>query len=207
MAVGFVEPTSYRALYEFKEMEGVHYAETFRTVPVKFKFGRSSYKTVINGIEPDSRLHPLLDKNLKPVTLPPGGIILNDYLGEMLGVKAGDILTVEALEGSKAIRQGLRRRRLISSRAMAGGRNRHQTMEATIRQAQRRLVAFIEAANKAGVYVAFHVGTTKHGSNLEGLLEAIELAGDNHQYRSCEQLPARNDKKDPVEESLIARVR
>ncbi|RPJ82649.1 MAG: FtsX-like permease family protein [Deltaproteobacteria bacterium] len=105
MAVGFVEPTSYRALYELKRMEGVDYAESFRTVPVRFKSGRASYKTVINGIEPDSRLHPLLDTNLKPVTLPPEGIVLNDYLGKMLDVKAGDMLTVEALEGSKAIRQ------------------------------------------------------------------------------------------------------
>jgi putative ABC transport system permease protein len=107
MAVGFIEPTSYRALYEIKEMEGVHYAEAFRTVPVKLKFGRASYKTVINGIEPDSLLHPLLDTNLKPVVLPQEGIIINDYLGEILGVKAGDMLTVEALEGSKTIRQVL----------------------------------------------------------------------------------------------------
>jgi putative ABC transport system permease protein len=105
MAVGFVEPTSYKALYELQAMEGVHHAETFRTVPVRFRFGRTSYKTVINGIEPDSRLHPLLDTNLKPVTLPPEGIILNDYLGKMLGVKAGDMLTVETLEGSKSVRQ------------------------------------------------------------------------------------------------------
>ena len=105
MSVGFVEPTSYKALYEIQAMEGVHYAETFRTVPVRFRFGRSSYKTTINGIEPNSRLHPLLDSNLKAVTLPQEGIILNDYLGKMLGVKAGDMLTVEALEGSKAIRQ------------------------------------------------------------------------------------------------------
>jgi putative ABC transport system permease protein len=105
MAVGFVDPTSQRSLYELKEMEGVHEAETFRTVPVKLKFGRASYKTVINGIEPDSRLHPLLDTNLKPVTLPKEGIVLNDYLGKILGVKAGDIVTVETLEGSKAIRE------------------------------------------------------------------------------------------------------
>lgn len=105
MSVGFVEPTSYKALYELQSMEGIHYAETFRTVPVRFRFGRSSYKTVINGLEPNSRLHSLLDSNLKPVTLPQEGIILNDYLGKMLGVKAGDIITVEALEGSKAIRQ------------------------------------------------------------------------------------------------------
>lgn len=105
MAVSFVEPTSYRALYELKEMEGVHYAETFRSVPVKLKFGNRSYKTAINGLEPDSRLHPLLDTNLKPIYLPSEGIVLNDYLGEILGIKAGDMLTVEALEGSKAISQ------------------------------------------------------------------------------------------------------
>lgn len=105
MAVGFTEPTSYRAVYELKEMPGVHHAETFRSVPVKLKFGHRSYKTVINGLEPESRLHPLLDTNLKPIPLPPEGIVLNDYLGEILGVKAGDMLTVEALEGSKAIRQ------------------------------------------------------------------------------------------------------
>jgi putative ABC transport system permease protein len=105
MAVAFVDPTSYKALYELKGMEGVHHAEAFRTVPVKFRFGRSSYKSVINGLEPDSRLHPLLDTNLKPVPLPQEGIILNDYLGNILGVKAGDLLTVETLEGSKAICQ------------------------------------------------------------------------------------------------------
>jgi putative ABC transport system permease protein len=105
MVVSFVEPTSYRALYELKEMEGVHYAETFRSVPVKLKFGQRSYKTAINGLEPDSLLHPLLDTNLKPIYLPSEGIVLNDYLGEILGIKAGDLLTVEALEGSKAISQ------------------------------------------------------------------------------------------------------
>ena len=105
MAVGFVDPTSYKALYELQGMEGVHHAEAFRTVPVKFRFGRSSYKSVINGLEPDSRLHPLLDTNLKQVILPQEGIVLNDYLGNILGVKAGDMLTVEMLEGSKEIRQ------------------------------------------------------------------------------------------------------
>jgi len=105
MAVGFIEPTSYRALYEIKSLEGIQQAETFRTVPVRLKFGSASYKTVINGLEPNSRLHPLVDTNLKPVVLPKEGIVLNDYLGKMMGVQAGDTVTVEVLEGSKAIRQ------------------------------------------------------------------------------------------------------
>jgi len=105
MTVAFAETTSRRAIYELKELPGVHHAETFRTVPAKLKFGHRSYKTMINGIEPDSRLHLLLDTNLQAISLPPSGIVLTDHLGKILGVKAGDMLTVEVLEGSKPIRQ------------------------------------------------------------------------------------------------------
>ncbi|MEN6621572.1 MAG: FtsX-like permease family protein [Smithella sp.] len=105
MAVAFNEPTSYRAIYELKEQEGVQDVESFRTVPVKLRFGNRSYKTVINGLEQASRLHPLLDTNLKPVILPGEGIVLNDYLAEILNVKEGDMLTVEILEGARTIRQ------------------------------------------------------------------------------------------------------
>jgi hypothetical protein len=37
----------------------------------------------------------------------------------------------------------------------------------------------IELVNKNGAYVAFHAGTTQKGSNIEGFLEAIELAAGN----------------------------
>ena len=36
----------------------------------------------------------------------------------------------------------------------------------------------IKIANKKGVYIAFHVGTTKMGSNLNGFKEAISLTGE-----------------------------
>jgi len=105
MAVAFAEPTSRRALFELKSLPGVYNAETFRTVPAKFRFGHRSYKTVIKGIEEESHLHLLLDENLRRVTVPPSGIILADYLGKILGIKAGDMLTIEVLEGSKPVRQ------------------------------------------------------------------------------------------------------
>jgi putative ABC transport system permease protein len=104
MTISFVEPTSYKAIYELKRTSGINDGEPFRTVPVKLTFGHRSYKTVINGIEPESQLSLLLDKNLKKIPLPPSGILLTDYLGTILGVKAGDMLTVETLEGSKAVR-------------------------------------------------------------------------------------------------------
>lgn len=105
MTVAFVEPTSRKAVYEIKGLQGVYHAESFRTVPVKFRFGHRTYRTVIEGIEADSRLHLLLDAKLKPVSLPPSGIVLSDYLGKMLDIKPGDMLTVEILEGSRPVRQ------------------------------------------------------------------------------------------------------
>jgi len=103
--VAFTDPTSHRAIYELKRLPGVYNAEAFRTVPVRFRYGNRNCKTVINGLEPDSRLHLVLDNKLRAISLPPDGIVLNDYLGEFLGVKAGDLLTVETLEGAKPIRQ------------------------------------------------------------------------------------------------------
>jgi putative ABC transport system permease protein len=105
ISISFSEPTSRRAIYELKGLPGIHAVEPFRTVPAKFRHGHRSYQTAISGIDPDSRLHHLLDDNLKRVSLPPSGIVLTDYLGKFLGVNPGDMLTVEVLEGSKAIRQ------------------------------------------------------------------------------------------------------
>ncbi len=42
----------------------------------------------------------------------------------------------------------------------------------------------IEVANQAGAYVAVHCGTTQNGSNLDGLFEALELAG-SHRMQVC----------------------
>ena len=63
----------------------------------------------------------------------------------------------------------------------------------------------IEAANAAGAYVAFHCGTTRTGSNLKGLLEALDLAGSNrlhvcHIPAYCRGLTHGS----PVKEALIA---
>jgi putative ABC transport system permease protein len=105
MTVTFNEPTSRRALYELKSMRGVDYAEVFRSVPVRMRYQHRSYRTSVRGIEPGNRLHVLLDMDLKPIALPSSGIVLTDYLGGILGVRPGDMLTIEVLEGNRPVRQ------------------------------------------------------------------------------------------------------
>jgi putative ABC transport system permease protein len=104
MTVTFVEPTSRKALYELRGLHGVSYAEGFRSVPVRLRFGHRSYRTSIQGIETGSLLHLPLDMNLKPLDLPPDGIVLTDYLGMILGIRQGDSVTIEVLEGLRAVR-------------------------------------------------------------------------------------------------------
>jgi putative ABC transport system permease protein len=105
MAVTFVEPTSVKALFELKRMKGIQHAEAFRTVPARLRFQHHSYRTSIQGIPSKSQLHVLLNTNLKPISPPPDGVVLTDYLGDLLAVKPGDRLTIEVLEGSRPVRQ------------------------------------------------------------------------------------------------------
>jgi putative ABC transport system permease protein len=43
----------------------------------------------------------LLNTDLEPVLLPPEGVVLTDHLALLLGIRIGDRLTVEVLEGSR----------------------------------------------------------------------------------------------------------
>ncbi len=104
LAVTFVEPTSYRAYYELLSLEGVQYGEPFRAVPVDLKNGHRSFRTAIQGLEPDSDLVRLIDTQLQPVRIPEEGVVLTRYLADVLGVQAGDMLTVEVREGSRPVR-------------------------------------------------------------------------------------------------------
>lgn len=105
MKVTFIEPTSRSALYSMKGVRGIEYVEGYRSVPARLRYGHRSYKTVVEGIEAGSALRHILDDHLEPIDIPPSGVILTDYLGGYLGIKPGDMLTVEILEGERPIRQ------------------------------------------------------------------------------------------------------
>ncbi len=105
MKVTFVEPASRNAVYSLEGIRGIRYAEGYRTVPARFRFGHRSYKTAIEGIEPGSTLRHIFDENLKPIAIPPSGIVLTGYLADYLGIRPGDMLTVEVLEKERPVRR------------------------------------------------------------------------------------------------------
>ncbi len=97
----YTEPTSLRSLYSLRSLHGVDYVEGFREVPAKLQFEHRFYRTSVQGIQPGGKLKRLLDNDLKVIDLPQQGVILTDYLAELLHITPGDMLTIEVLEGSR----------------------------------------------------------------------------------------------------------
>ena len=105
MTVNFTEVRGREALFELASLPGVQHGEPFRSVAVRLRAGHRSERSSIQGLPADSRLHHLLDTELRRIPLPDSGLLLTDYLAEQLGVAPGDTLMVEVLEGSRPQRQ------------------------------------------------------------------------------------------------------
>ncbi len=99
--IHYAGPTSHRSLYSLEGIQGVEFAEGFRTVTARLKFEHRSYRTLVNGRELNSQLARLFDAELKEITLPKEGVIITDYLAKYLRIKEGDMLTIEVLEGKR----------------------------------------------------------------------------------------------------------
>jgi putative ABC transport system permease protein len=101
VTVVFNEPRPARTRYEVAHLPGVIESEPFRSVAARLRFEHRSHRLGIMGLEPEGELRRLLDHNLHRVPLPPEGVVLTAKLAEMLGVKAGERLEVEVLEGAR----------------------------------------------------------------------------------------------------------
>jgi len=104
MTVSFVEPVSARALSELLSIPGVRHGEPYRSVPVRLRFGHRSWRTAVQGFSANGSLHRVLDTRLRPVAMPREGILMTDYLAERMGLRPGDRVTVEVLEGARPVR-------------------------------------------------------------------------------------------------------
>jgi len=97
----YTEPTSQSSLYSLRSLRGIEHVEGFRVVPAKLQFEHRFYRTTVQGIQPNGELMRLLDTELKVIHLPQNGVILTDYLAELLHIKVGDMLTIEVLESNR----------------------------------------------------------------------------------------------------------
>jgi putative ABC transport system permease protein len=103
VTVIFREPEPAAVAHELAHLRGVLRVELFRDTPVRIWHGNKSRRTAISGSTPDAELRRPLNAALQPVELPPEGLLLNTRLAEILGVHAGDTVSVEVLEGRRPV--------------------------------------------------------------------------------------------------------
>jgi len=82
-------------------LPGVLRAEAYRSVPARLRNGHRERKVAIFGKPPEMDLSRVLDADLRAVTLPRTGLMVNNRVAELLDVGRGDIVEVEILEGRR----------------------------------------------------------------------------------------------------------
>jgi putative ABC transport system permease protein len=101
----FGEPRHHQALTAVAAMPGVLRAEPSRSAMVRLRNGHLSRQLSISG-KPDHRdLSRVLDVAYQPVELPETGLAVSERVAEILGLRQGDSVTVEALEGKRRMLQ------------------------------------------------------------------------------------------------------
>lgn len=103
--ITFNEPVAKKTLNSLRTLPGVFYVEGTRSVPVRLRFEQRSYRTSLQGLDPDRQLHAVLDTKLRSITMPENGLLVTEHLAKKLHFKQGDVVTLEFLEGARKVKQ------------------------------------------------------------------------------------------------------
>jgi len=101
LSADFTDPVPQRVVHEIAKLPGVERAEGLRSVPVRIRAGHLARDAVVNGYPDGMQLRRVLDSHGRVAPLPADGVLLTKKLGELLGVHAGDTVTIEKREGNR----------------------------------------------------------------------------------------------------------
>jgi putative ABC transport system permease protein len=99
--VGFPEAVDRSAIRGLGQLPGVKRAEGIRAIPVVLRAGQRSYRTALTGLGDGAQLQRILDRQLREHRPAPGGVLLTTRLAQRLGVRPGDTIVAELLEGRR----------------------------------------------------------------------------------------------------------
>jgi putative ABC transport system permease protein len=104
VTVTFVEPRDDAARHALARLPGVIAVEPQRSVAVRIRSGHRERYLAITGVPPNPRFKRIVDRDGRPIRLPPSGVMLSKMLADVLGVASGDSVTLEVLEGHRPTR-------------------------------------------------------------------------------------------------------
>ncbi len=104
LTIGLVEPGAVGIRHLFRQLPGALSVETFRSAFVRISYGHQRRQLAIQGLLENSHHGRVIDKSTHQIHLPSDGVVVSAKLAESLGVRVGDELLVEVLEGKRPTR-------------------------------------------------------------------------------------------------------
>lgn len=99
--LNFVEKRPRDVVMQVGRLPGVLDAEPYRDVSVRIRNGNIERRIVITGRPRNADLSRVIDVNLRNVVLPETGLAISSMLAKILGLKVGDSVEIELLEGTR----------------------------------------------------------------------------------------------------------
>ena len=105
VTVTFVEPRDESARFALARLPGVVAVETQRTVAAHVRSGHRDRYISVTGAPPNPRFKRIVDRDGRPIRMPPSGVVLGMTLARVLEVAPGDEILLEVLEGQRPTRR------------------------------------------------------------------------------------------------------
>lgn len=105
VAVLFNGPRNASARHDMARLDGVLRVEPYRVSPARIHAGHRSRHVPLTGLPEDGELRRILDMDFVRHRPPTDGLLLGEPLADVLGVRAGDTVRVEILEGARPTRE------------------------------------------------------------------------------------------------------
>jgi len=99
VTVWMAEPVDARVHLQLARLPGVGLVEPSRSVAVRIRHGHRSERVGLQGIAPDAQLQRIIDVDGRQSPVPATGLLLTDRLADKLGLRVGDRVQLEVLEG------------------------------------------------------------------------------------------------------------
>ena len=97
--VWMAEPVDALARLQLERLPGVHLVEPTRSVAVRIQHGHRSERVGLQGVQQGAQLQRIFDVEGRQSPVPATGLLLTDRLADKLGIRAGDTVLLEVLEG------------------------------------------------------------------------------------------------------------
>lgn len=97
--VWMAEPVDALARLQLARLPGVALVEPSRSVAVRLHHGHRNERVGLQGIASDAHLQRIIDVDGRQSPVPASGLLLTDRLADKLGVRPGDSVQIEVLEG------------------------------------------------------------------------------------------------------------